>query len=245
MIFAAAAATHGGAEGGPAAPPHAVFQVFGLDVFSEVVTAWVIMAVLVVLSALVTRQLALRPRRLQAAVEVVVNFIIDGVVAPSIGGRDKAIRYLPFLGTLFLFIITSNYVGLLPGAVLEIPGYKAPTSALSVTATLAILAFIATHYAGLREKGLRYFGHFFQPFWWLFPMNLIEELVRPLSLSLRLFGNIFGGETILWVLLMLVPWFVPLPIMGLELFFGFLQAFIFTTLTAVYIGGAIAEGHGH
>ncbi len=243
LLAAAAAAEAAGAHEGPVAPPQVLIDRFGLHVTSEVVTEWAVMALLVGFSVLVTRNLQLKPGKLQAAVEVVVNFIIDGVIAPSIGGRDKALRYLPFLGTLFLFILVSNYSGLLPGGVLHIPGFKPPTSQLSVTAALALLAFFATHYAGFRERGLRYLTHFFQPFWWLFPMNVIEELIRPVSLSLRLFGNIFGGETILWVLLSLVPWFVPVPIMGLEVFFGFLQAFIFTTLTAVYIGGATAEAH--
>lgn len=240
MLLAAEAASH---HSGPVAPPQELFRPFGLTVTSEVTTEWFVIGLLALLAFLATRNLRIVPGRVQAAVELVVNAIIDGVVAPSIGGREKAIRYLPFLGTLFLFIITSNYLGLLPGAVLHIPGYKPPTSALSVTAALAIMAFVMTHYAGIREKGWHYFGHFFQPMWWLFPFNLIEEILRPISLSLRLFGNIFGGETILWVLLSLVPWFIPVPIMGLEVFFGFLQAFIFTTLTAVYIGGATAESH--
>ncbi len=228
---------------GPVAKAQPLFQLFGLDVTSPVITEWFVMALLVLLAALATRRLQRIPGRLQAAIEVSVNFIVDSVVAPSIGSREKAIRYLPLLGTFFFFIIISNYMGLLPGAVLHLPGFKPPTSELSVTAALALIAFFATHYAGIREKGLHYFAHFLQPFPWLLPLNIVEELVRPLSLALRLFGNIFGGETVLWVLLSLVPWFIPIPIMGLEVFFGFLQAFIFTTLTSVYIGAATAESH--
>lgn len=242
-VYLLAAAASPQAHEGPVVPPQVLIDRFGLHVTSEVVTEWVLIALLVAFAALATRNLQLRPGRLQAAVEIAFDFIVDGVIAPSIGGREKALRYLPFLGTLFLFILVSNYSGLLPGGVLHIPGFKPPTSQLSVTAALAVLAFLATHWAGFRERGVAYLTHFFQPFWWLFPMNIIEELIRPVSLALRLFGNIFGGETILWVLLSLVPWFVPVPIMALEVFFGFLQAFIFTTLTAVYIGGATAEGH--
>jgi len=231
-MLAAAAAIH-----------HPLFEVFGLPVTSEVTTEWVLMGLLLVLAFLAVRRASLVPGRFQTAVELGVNFVVDTVIAPSIGGREKALRYLPFLGSLFFFILFSNYLGLLPGAVLELPGYKAPTSNVSVTAALAVLAFVATHVSGIRERGIRYFTHFFQPFWFLFPLNLVEELIRPLSLSLRLFGNIFGEEYILFVLLGLAPWFVPVPLMGLDLLFGFLQAFIFTTLTAAYIGGAIAEHH--
>lgn len=228
---------------GPVAPPQIIASPFGLDITSEITTQWFVMALLVIVSILATRNMKLIPGKLQSAVEMVFNFLVDGVIAPSIGGREKALRYLPLLGTIFLFIITSNYLGLLPGAVLHIRGFKPPTSALMVTSALAVIAFFATHYAGFRERGVHYVQHLFQPFWWLFPMNLIEEVIRPVSLALRLFGNIFGGETILWVLLSLVPWFIPIPIMGLEVFFGFLQAFIFTTLTAVYIGAATADSH--
>ncbi len=233
-MLAAAAAAH---------PSHSLFEIYGLPVTSEVTTEWVLMGVILLLAVFATRRLSLVPGKFQAAVELGVNFVVDTVIAPSIGGREKAIRYLPFLGSLFFFILLSNYLGLLPGAVLELPGYKAPTANVSVTAALAILAFVATHLSGFRERGIRYLGHFFQPFWFLFPLNLVEELIRPLSLSLRLFGNIFGEEYILLVLLGFAPWFVPVPIMGLDLLFGFLQAFIFTTLTAAYIGGAIAEHH--
>lgn len=238
LLAAGAAGGHGGSEG-----PHALFNLFGLDVTSEITTEWAVIALIAVLGFIISRDLRRIPGGIQAAAESAVNAVVDTVIAPSIGGREKAIRYLPFLGTLFLFIIVSNYVGLLPGAVLEIPGFKPPTSAISVTAALAILAFIATHYAGLREKGLSYFKHFLQPYAFLLPLNLIEEVIRPLSLALRLFGNIFGEEMTLLVLLGLVPMFVPVPIMALDLLFGFLQAFIFTMLTATYIGGAIAEHH--
>lgn len=241
LLLWAAEASH--EESSPATPSAVVFNLFGLDVNSEIVTEWIVIGVLITVAFLATRKLLIRPGKVQAATEVVVDFIIDGVIAPSIGGRERAIRYLPFLGTMFLFIMFSNYVGLLPGSILEIPGFKAPTSALSVPVALAVMAFFATHVSGLKAKGLHYFGHFLEPFPWLLPMNIIETMIQPLSLSLRLFGNVFGGEMIMWVLLTLVPWFVPVPIMGFEVFVGFLQAFIFTVLTAVYIGSATAESH--
>lgn len=238
-----AAAEHAGEHTGPVGPPQVIFSPFGLDVTSEITTEWAVVLIVAVLAFLATRNLRLLPGKVQVATETVVEFLIDGVIVPSIGSREKAIRYLPFLGTLFLFILFSNWTGLIPGAVLHIPGFKPPTSTLAVTAGLAIMVFFVTHYVGLKAKGIHYFSHFLQPYAWMLPLNIIEELIKPVSLALRLFGNIFGGETILWVLLFLVPAFVPLPIMGLELFFGLLQAFIFTTLAAVYIGTATAESH--
>lgn len=219
--------------------PHFFFHVFGLGVTPEIVTEWGIMLLLVAVGFFATRKMALKPKGLQNAVEMIGDFLVDGVIAPSIGGREKAKRYLPFLGTLFLFIIISNYTGLLP----QIPGLKTPTATFSVPVGLAILAFFATQYAGFKEKGFGYLAHFLKPYPFMLPLNIVEEFIRPVSLSLRLFGNIFGEHAIMAVLLVLVPWVIPVPIMALDLLFGFLQAFIFTTLTSVYIGGAIGEGH--
>ena len=219
--------------------PHVFFNLLGLDVTTEIVTEWGVMLVILLVAFLATRNMKMRPAGMQNAAELLVDFLVDGIIAPSIGGRKKALRYLPFLGTIFLFIIISNYTGLLP----HVPWIKTPTSSLSVPVALAILAFLATQFAGFKEKGFHYLGHFFKPYAFMFPLNLLEEFIRPISLALRLFGNIFGEHAILGVLLVLVPWVIPVPIMTLDLLFGFLQAFIFTTLTAVYIGGAIGEGH--
>ncbi|MBX6377487.1 MAG: F0F1 ATP synthase subunit A [Clostridia bacterium] len=219
-----------------------LFQTFGLNVTSEVVTEWAILLVLVVVAAVLARRLRRVPGRAQAGLELVAAFLVDGVIAPAVGGAERARRFLPFLGSLFLFILVCNYSGLLPGAG-HLPGFKAPTSSLSTTVALAIVAFVATQYLGFREKGLGYFGHFFKPYVFMFPLNILEEVIRPVSLSLRLFGNIYGEETVLAVILSMVPLIAPIPLMALDLLFGFLQAFIFTTLTAVYIGGAIGEAH--
>jgi F-type H+-transporting ATPase subunit a len=157
-------------------------------------------------------------------------------------GPQKARRYFPILATLFLFILISNWSGILPLAG-HVKGFAPPTSTLSVTAGLAVVAFITSVVAGLREKGVGYLKHFFQPFFLMFPLNLIEELVKPLSLSLRLYGNIFGEETVVAVLLGLFAPLTPVPMQLLGLLFGFIQALVFTTLTAIYIANATAEAH--
>lgn len=231
----AATAEHGAEHGG------ALFEIFGLEVTSFTTTMWGLMLLLVIVSYLATRKLDFVPtRRIQVFMEMVLEMII-GFLTQVMGDRAKAKRYLPLLGTLFLLIIISNYSGLLPGAG-HIDGLAAPTSTLSVTAAFAIIVFFSTHYYGIKTKGLGYFKHFFQPIFILFPLNVLEEFTKPLSLSLRLYGNVYGEEMVVAGLFGLIPLFLPLPIQFLGLLFGFIQAFVFTLLAAVYINTATA-GH--
>jgi F-type H+-transporting ATPase subunit a len=220
----------------------ALFSIFGWEVTSYTTTMWGLMLVLAVVSFLATRKLDFIPtRRLQVFMEMVLEMII-GFLTSVMGDRAKAKRYLPLLGTFFLLILLSNYSGLLPGAG-HVNGLAAPTSTLSVTAAFAIVVFFATHYYGIKEKGLGYFKHFVQPIVILLPLNIIEEFTRPLSLSLRLYGNVYGEEMVVAALFGLVPLFLPLPIQFLGLLFGFIQAFVFTLLAAVYINSATASHH--
>lgn len=222
---------------------HALFEIpgIGLAVTSEVTTMWAIMLLLFIGGWLVTRNLKREPAGLQNAMEMVIDAFINTMYGPVMG-KKKARQYLPLLGTFFLFIIVSNYSGLLPGAG-SLPGFKPPTSTLSVTIGLAAIVFFATHIAGVKENGLRYFKHFTEPYIFFLPINVLEEFVKPLSLSLRLFGNIFGEEMLLAVLLtQIAPYLIPVPIMGLDLIFGFIQAFIFSMLASVYIASA-TKGH--
>lgn len=150
---------------------------------------------------------------------------------------------MPLIATLFIFILLSNYSGLLPEAG-HVPGLAAPTASLSMTAALAIVVFFATHFYGIRENGLGgYAKHFIKPVAFLMPLLVLEEFIRPLSLSLRLYGNISGEEMVGRQIFELVPALAPLPLYALSLLFGLLQAVVFTMLTAIYIDGA--TGHGH
>ncbi len=230
-----AAAEHGGG---------ALFSILGLEVTSAVTTMWAIMVIILLLFWLATRRMERVPRsRRQVIVEFVVESLqnfLEGLLGPK-----KARQLLPFLGTFFLFILVSNYSGLLPGAG-EIRGFKPPTSNWGVTAGLAVIIFFSVQYLGIRKKGIGYFKHFVEP-WYLsplmLPLGILEELVKPFSLSLRLFANIFGGETVLLALLLAIPYVLPISVLFLELIFGFVQAFIFTLLSAVYIANATAEEH--
>jgi len=189
----------------------------------------------------VTRDLKIIPqKRSQITVELAVDTLMT-FLGSIMGSKEKAMKYFPLLGSLFFIILISNYSGLLPGFG-HTPGLQAPTSALSFTAALAIVVFFSTHIQGVRAKGLRYFKHFVDPHPLMLPLNLMEELVKPLSLSLRLYGNIYGEETLVASIFAMAPLFIPLPFMFLGIFFGFIQALVFTLLTATYLASATA-GH--
>ena len=218
-----------------------LFTILGLNVTAEVTTMWAIMLVLVVLSILATRNMKEVPGRLQNALEMAVEKLTG--FFSDILGPERTEQYFPFLGTLFIFIIVCNYSGLIPGAGV-IKGFQAPTSSLSVTAGIAVCSFVMTHYSGVRSNGLRgYARHFIQPVAIMLPFLLVDEIVRPMSLALRLFGNIFGEESVTEQLYHILPIGAPLIMMVMSLLFCALQAMVFSMLTAIYIEGA--SGHGH
>lgn len=217
-----------------------LFKIFGLPVSGYVTTMWAIMAVLFIVGLIVSLNLKKVPGRFQSLAE----FTIEGLLNffGGILGTERARRYFPFLATFFLFILFSNWSGILPGAG-HVNGFRPPTSTWSITIGLAIGVFILVQVAGFREKGIGYLKHFVQPVFILLPLNIIEEFVKPLSLSLRLYGNIFGEETVAAILFSMAPYFSPIPMQLLGLLFGFIQALVFTTLAAIYISIATAESH--
>lgn len=220
----------------------ALFSIFGLEVSSAVTTMWGLMLLISLAAFLATRNLKKIPEsRLQNFMEFLLESIL-GFLTQVMGKEKYAKRYFPLLASFFILILASNYSGLLPGAG-HTPGLQAPTSTLSVTAAFAIVVFFATHYYGVKAKGLKYFKHFIEPMPFLLPLNIIEEFVKPLSLSLRLYGNVFGEEMVVASLFALVPLFIPLPMMLLGVLFGLIQAFVFTLLAALYIANATVEHH--
>jgi len=153
-------------------------------------------------------------------------------------GEEKARQYLPLVLTIGLFVLISNLVGI-------IPGFESPTSNINVTLPLALVVFIYYNYEGIRVNGVKkYFGHFMGPVPVLaplmFPIEIVSHISRIISLSFRLFGNIKGDDLFLWVLLMLVPLFAPLPAYLLLTFSALLQTFVFMILIYVYLAGAVA-----
>jgi len=162
-----------------------------------------------------------------------------GLTENVIGHHDAA-TYFPVVGTLFVFIFTSNLIGL-------IPGILPPTENLNTTLALGAFVFIYYNYAGVRAHGIAYFKHFLGPILWLAPLMLIIEiashLFRPLSLALRLRGNIMGDHVVLGVFSGLVPYLLPVVFYGLGVFVAFIQAFVFCLMTMVYISLSTAHDH--
>ena len=228
------------ASGGGHHGLHPVFSLFGIDIMAQIFTMWFIMAFIIVISILATRKIEKYPKGLQNLMEIFVESLIN--LFDGIMGKGKSKKYFPFLGRMFLLILISNYSGLLPCAGMY-SAFMPPTNTLSVTMGLALCTFGATHYYGVRKNGIKYFKHFIQPYPFFLPLNLLEELVRPLSLSLRLFGNIYGEEMVASVLFGLLPLFLPVPAQLLGVLFGGVQAFVFTLLSAIYIGTATSGGH--
>jgi len=219
-------------------PSEVIIPIFGvLDVTGEVIVMWIILAVAAVLSLLVTRNLRERPGKLQNAVEMGVEYL-DNFFTGIIGAK-KARKYFYFLGSLFIFIIFANYSGLFPGVGLT-KYAKAPTSSLSVTLGLGIVTFFFLLIESVRARGFKgYLKRFWNPIIILPPLLILDEFIKPASLALRLFGNIFGEESVTEQLYELLPIGAPLIMMVLSLLFCAIQAIVFTMLTAIYLDEAV------
>ena len=198
---------------------------------ATIVFTWVAMFVLVVGAILVTRKLSigLRRARWQNLLEIVVIAITAQIEEI---GLSSAQKYLPFLGTLFLFVGTVTM-----GTI--VPGFEPPTGSLSTTAALAMCVFVAVPFFGVREQGIgRYLGSYVKPTYIMLPFNIISEFSRTLALAVRLFGNMMSGAVILAILLTIAPFFFPVFMTVLGLLTGLVQAYIFSILAAVYIAAA-------
>ena len=206
-------------------------------VAAHVAYSWFIMAALALLSFLATRRLDIYPHKLQNVMEAALGGI-DGFLTDTMGHEGR--RFFPLVATLGLYILSSNLLGLLPG-------FESPTSNINTTASMAIVVFFMTHIIGFRMHGVKYLKHFMGPIWWLSPLMIVIELIghlaRPLSLTMRLFGNIKGEDIVLAVVLFLVPALVPLPVFFLMIFTSLIQTVVFMLLTMMYIAGAMEEAH--
>ncbi|WP_170861384.1 F0F1 ATP synthase subunit A [Geitlerinema sp. PCC 9228] len=223
---------------------HFYWQIGNLTIHGQVfLTSWFVIAVLVVASLLATRNLQRVPSGLQNFMEYALEFVRD--IAKAQIGEKEYRPWVPFVGTLFLFIFVSNWSGaLLPWKIVEVPEGElaAPTNDINTTVALALLTSLAYFYAGISKRGLKYFSRYIEPTPILLPINILEDFTKPLSLSFRLFGNILADELVVAVLVFLVPLFIPLPVMALGLFTSAIQALIFATLAGAYIGEAIEHG---
>jgi F-type H+-transporting ATPase subunit a len=220
---------------------HWYWQVLNYQIHGQVlVTSWFVLALIIFFSLVANKDLKETPDNFQNLAEYITEFIRD-IAKTQIGEHDY-LSWVPFLGTIFLFIFVSNWSGaLLPWRVLEIPNGElaAPTNDINTTVALALLTSFAYFYGGLSKKGLGYFKRYVAPAVFLLPINILEDFTKPLSLSFRLFGNILADELVVGVLVTLVPLIVPIPLMLLGLFTSAIQALVFATLAGAYIGEAI------
>ena len=197
---------------------------------------WLTMAIVLIIAFLAVRNLSLVPRGWQNVIEMVV----EGLQAQMKGTMGKGGMFLaPFIISLFMFLLVSNWLGL-------IPGMASPTNDLNTTLGLALLVIVMVHVLGVARKGGHYIGHFFKPTPIFVIINAIEEIAKPITLSFRLFGNILAGEILIIILLKLMPIWMPVPSviwLAFSIFIGAVQAFIFTMLSMAYLANAVKDEH--
>jgi F-type H+-transporting ATPase subunit a len=207
-----------------------VFMLGPLAIGVSVLTTWGIMLVTVVLAWLATRRLDMLPGPLQAMVEGIVSALEEAVLAVA---PENGRQIMPFVGTLWLFLIVANLIGL-------IPGLHSPTRDLSVTSALAVLVFFSVHWFGIKTWGLKqYLRHYLAPSPILLPFHIISELTRTLALAIRLFGNIMSLEMTAMLILLVAGFLMPIPILMLHIVEALVQAYVFGMLALIYLAGAI------
>jgi F-type H+-transporting ATPase subunit a len=226
-----------------AAPGNAVLSLVGKHAEARPWADFIVMQLLVVASLMLLFALlrpklsADKPGKFQQIFELLYEFVRDQA-EDQVG--HTAHLYVAFFGVILLYVLSSNLIGL-------IPCFESPTMNASVTAGCALSTFAYYNLKGLQVNGIRYLGHFAGPLWWLaplmFPIEIISHLARILSLTVRLYANIFAGEQVTMVFLGLTKFGPPVIFMGLHIFVGVVQSYIFMLLAMVYVGGAVAHEH--
>ncbi|HAX50738.1 F0F1 ATP synthase subunit A [Muricomes intestini] len=199
----------------------------GIDVSESVVVTWIIMAVVILLSIIFVRNLRVEnPGKKQLVLESAIGWIQDFFV--DVMGKENK-RYVPYLITVILYLGISNIIGLF--------GFKPPTKDLNVTAALAIMSMFLIEYSGIHRNGLKHWvKHFAEPVPVVAPILILEIIIRPLSLCMRLFGNVLGAFVIMELLKLVAPVLIPIPFsFYFDIFDGFLQAYVFVFLTALFM----------
>jgi len=204
--------------------PQIIFYILGIPISSTIISTWVVMAVIISLVLLISK--------FSLSALDMIGESLTGIIS-SVMSVQNTDTYLPLLGSLAIFIAVSNSIGV-------IPILTAPTSDINTPIALSLVVFFSVHFFGIKKKGfINYFKKFASPIF-LLPFEIIGQISRTLSLSLRLFGNIISGELITAIVFGLVPLIAPLPFVGLSLFLGILQAYVFTALSSLYIDLAVA-----
>ena len=205
----------------------------GIDVMESVVVTWIIMAIMMIASLILVHGLKVRNiSKKQAALESGMSFIYD-FFEGLLGKEGKA--YIPYLITVVIYIGIANMIGLL--------GFKSPTKDLNVTVSLAVMSIVLVEVAGIRKKGVRgWIKSFAEPIAIIAPINVLELFIRPLSLCMRVFGNVLGAIVVMALIKHLLPLIVPLPFsFYFDIFDGVIQAYVFVFLTSLYIKEAIED----
>jgi len=219
----------------------AILSAMGIEhaaAYSHITYTWLVMLILIASAFFLARKVKLVPEKGQNFFEVLIDGLETFMV--EITGPEGRF-FFPYIATIFLFILVSNLIGL-------IPGFFSPTANLNTTLALALCTFVVTHAIGIKFHGVKYIKHFCGPVWWLIPLMLPIELIghfaRIMSLSVRLFGNIFGKEMVLAILFGLAGLYLaPLPIMFLGILVCFIQALVFMLLATMYFVGAMEHAH--
>ncbi|MEW6115276.1 MAG: F0F1 ATP synthase subunit A [Nitrospirota bacterium] len=205
--------------------------------------SWLAMIILIGAALAIRNRISLVPAGLQNFLETIAEFSLN--LSNSTIGHHWGDKFYPLIGTLLLYIGLSNFMGL-------VPGFESPTSNINMTASMAVPVFLATHYYGIKVHGIKYLTHFLGPIRSLpalplmilmFFIELIGHLVRPITLSVRLFGNMIAKHMILVILAILAPAVVPVVILGLGVLVSVIQAYVFILLTCLYLAGAVEEAH--
>lgn len=223
-------------------------------VTNSLLTSWVVASFLIIFSIFTTRKISLVPGNLQSFAEIIVEGIWNLFQTIL---HDKIKLFFPLIATYFIYIISLNWAGLLPGVgtigiekieeghKVFVPLFRAGTADLNTTLGLAIIAMLAIQYSGLKTLGSGYIKKFLNVgnpiLFFVGILELISEFSKVISFAFRLFGNIFAGEVLLTVIAFLMPIFAPVPFMGLELFVGFIQALVFSMLTTVFLSLATTK----
>ena len=211
-----------------------VLQLGAVTIGNSVITTWLIMLGFIVLALLARVTTQQTPSRLQNAIEAILVAIEAAIIEVVPGANVRQV--LPFVATLWLFVLVANLVGLLPEM-------HAPTDDLSATAALALLVFLSTHWYGIRALGLKaHLQHYTQPSVILLPFHIISEITRTLALAIRLFGNMMSLEMAALLVLLIAGFLVPVPLLMLHVIEAVIQAYIFGMLALIYIAGALEFG---
>lgn len=210
--------------------PLLAFDLGPVHIGPTVLTTWLLMLLLGGGACLATRRLSVSaPTRLQVLVEGIVVSMEAAIAAVA---PDDARRLLPFVGTLWIWIVAANLIGL-------VPGLSSPTADLAETAALALLVFGSVHWFGIRKNGWRYFRHYLAPSPILLPFHLLSEISRTIALAMRLFGNMMSLELAVLLVLLVAGLFAPIPLLLLHIVEALVQAYIFGMLALIYIAGAL------